>query len=119
VSAELAGNTVLVTSTAQAPLAPGLTRTALAVQGRVAFDYYHVRAGLDVSPFMGLSYGLLGRSSVDREMTGGAGDVTVGVQATYRAVWHLQFAVTAFLGSAGVQPLADRNFAALNIRRSF
>jgi hypothetical protein len=45
--------------------------------------------------------------------------VTLGVQATYRSVWHVEVRATGYIGSAGRQPLADRNFFAFNVRRSF
>jgi hypothetical protein len=74
---------------------------------------------LDLSPFVAAAYGIAGRSSVDAEMVAGTGNVTIGVQATYRNVWHGEVRVTDYIGSAGRQPLADRNFIAFNIRRTF
>jgi Protein of unknown function (DUF1302) len=50
---------------------------------------------------------------------GGTGNVTVGVQATWRTVWHLEVRATDFIGSVTVQPLADRSFFAFNARRTF
>jgi hypothetical protein len=85
----------------------------------ITFDYFHVLPALDVSPFIAASYGIAGRSSVDAEMVGGTGDVTTGVRATYRSVWHVEVRVTDYIGSAGSQPLADRNFFAFNVRRTF
>jgi len=74
---------------------------------------------LDLSPFVAFAYGLAGRSSVDAEMVQGAGNVTIGVQATWRSVWHAEVRLTDYIGSAGQQPLADRSFIAFNVRRSF
>ena len=56
-------------------------------------------------PFVALTYGLWGRSSVDAEMVAGTGEVTLGVQATYRSVWHVEVRITDYIGSAGRQPL--------------
>jgi hypothetical protein len=78
-----------------------------------------VLPALDLSPFVAAAYGMIGRSSVDSEMVEGTGDVTIGVQATYRSVWHAEVGVTDYIGSAGRQPLADRDFLAFNVRRSF
>jgi hypothetical protein len=49
----------------------------------------------------------------------GTGNVTIGVQATWRSVWHAEVRLTDYIGSAGQQPLADRSFIAFNVRRSF
>jgi hypothetical protein len=37
-------------------------------------------------------------------MVGGTGNVTIGVRATWRTVWHLEVRATDFIGSATVQP---------------
>jgi hypothetical protein len=118
-SAELAGNTLLDTTVDRGGRDSATTRSAAAVQAELTFDYFHVLPALDVSPFIAATYGLGGRSSVDEEMVGGAGDVTIGVRATYRNVWHVEVRVTDYIGSPGGQPLADRNFFAFNVRRTF
>jgi hypothetical protein len=118
-SAELAGNTLLDTTVDPGGRNPATTRSAAAVQAQLTFDYFHVLPALDVEPFIGASYGIAGRSSVDAEMVGATGDVTTGVRATYRSVWHVEVRVTDYIGSAGSQPLADRNFFAFNVRRTF
>ena len=89
------------------------------MQGQITFDYFHVLPALDLAPFIAADYGIGGRSSVDGEMVGGTGNVTVGVQATWRTVWHLEVRATDFIGSATVQPMADRSFFAFNVRRTF
>ena len=118
-SAELAGNTLLDTTVDPGGRDPATTRSAAAVQAELTFDYFHVLPALDISPFVAASYGLGGRSSVDAEMVGATGDVTIGVRATYRNVWHVEVRVTDYIGSVGPQPLADRNFFAFNVRRTF
>jgi hypothetical protein len=117
--AELAGNTLLDTTVDPGARNPATTRAAAAVQGRLSLDYFHVLPALDLSPFVAAAYGMIGRSSVDSEMVEGTGDVTIGVQATYRSVWHAEVGVTDYIGSAGRQPLADRDFIAFSVRRSF
>lgn len=118
-SAELAGNSLLEATVDPGGRDPTTTRSAAAVQAALAFDYFHVLPALDVSPFVAASYGLGGRSSVDPEMVGATGNVTTGIRATYRSVWHVEVRVTDYIGSAGAQPLADRNFFAFNVRRTF
>ena len=118
-AAELAGNTVLDAGSGGAPRDPRSTRSAVAIEGQLTLDYFHVLPALNLSPFAAAAYGLAGTSSVDGEMVQGAGDVTLGVQATFRDVWHLDVRATAYIGSVGVQPLADRAFASFNIRRTF
>jgi hypothetical protein len=49
----------------------------------------------------------------------GTGNVTIGIQATYRKVWHAEVRVTGYVGSADRQLLADRSFIAFNVRRGF
>jgi hypothetical protein len=117
--AELAANTLLDTTVDRGGRNPATTRSAAAVQGQITFDYFHVLPALDLAPFIAADYGIGGRSSVDGEMVGGAGNVTVGVQSTWRTVWHLEVRATDFIGSATVQPLADRSFFAFNVRRTF
>ena len=117
--AELAANTVLTTTSGGSGRDPATTRTAAAIQGQLALDYYHVLPALDLSPFVAASYGIAGQSSVDPEMVGGTGNVTIGLRATYRIVWHVEVRLTDYIGSASRQPLADRNFIAFNVRRHF
>jgi hypothetical protein len=117
--AELAANTLLATTVDSLGRNPATTRSAAAVQGELTLDYFHVLPALDLSPFVAVAYGIGGRSSVDAEMVGGTGDVTIGIRATFRSVWHAEVRLTDYIGSAGSQPLADRSFFAFNVRRSF
>jgi Protein of unknown function (DUF1302) len=117
--AELAANTLLDTTVDGGGRDPATTRSAAAVQGQITFDYFHVLPALDLSPFIGADYGIGGRSSVDGEMVGGTGNVTIGIQATWRTVWHLEVRATDYIGSATEQLLADRSFFAFNVRRTF
>jgi Protein of unknown function (DUF1302) len=117
--AELAANTLLDTTVDRRGRDPATTRSAAAVQAQVTFDYFHVLPALDLAPFIAGSYGIGGRSSVDGEMVGGTGNVTAGIQATWRTVWHLDVRATDFIGSATIQPLADRSFFSFNARRTF
>jgi Protein of unknown function (DUF1302) len=117
--AELAANTLLGTTVDSQGRDPTTTRSAAAIEGQLAFDYFHVLPALDLSPFVAATYGIGGRSSVDPEMVGGTGEVTIGVRATFRSVWHVEVRLTDYIGSADSQPLADRSFFAFNVRRTF
>jgi hypothetical protein len=117
--AEVAANTLLDTTVDPGGRNPATTRSAAAIQGKVTFDYFHVLPALDLSPFVAFDYGIGGVSSVDSEMVGATGNVTIGVEATWRTVWHLEVQATDFIGSATIQPLADRNFFSFNAKRTF
>jgi len=118
-AAELAANALLGTTADSRARDPATTRAAAAVEGMLTLDYFHILPALDLSPFVAAAYGIAGRSSVDEEMVAGTGNITIGVQATYRNIWHVEVRVTDYIGSAGRQPLADRSFIAFNVRRSF
>ena len=63
--------------------------------------------------------GLIGKSSVDASQNAGAGFVTVGLNATFRVVWQGGITYTHFIGGAGTQPLADRDFGLMSVTRTF
>jgi hypothetical protein len=117
--AELAANTLLDTTVDRGGRNSSTTRSAAAVQGQITFDYFHVLPALDLAPFIAADYGIGGTSSVDDEMVGGTGNVTVGIRTTWRTVWHLEVRATDYIGSATAQPLVDRDFFAFNVRRTF
>jgi hypothetical protein len=118
-AAEVAANALLGTTADSGGRDPATTRAAAAVQGKLTFDYFHVLPALDLSPFVAAAYGIVGRSSVDPEMVAGTGNITIGIGATFRSVWHVEVRATDYIGSAGIQPLADRSFFAFNVRRTF
>jgi hypothetical protein len=118
-SAELAANDVLEVTQYRADLAPG--RTGFAAAMRAVFEprYFEVLPALDLSVPVGLGYDLVGRSSTDSSLNAGAGDVELGVSATYRAVWQGSITLTHFIGSPNRQPFADRDFISLSLERTF
>jgi hypothetical protein len=61
----------------------------------------------------------VGNSSVDAYQKNGAGDFELGVTGTYRVVWAANIMLSHFLGDARRQPLADRDFISLSVRRAF
>jgi hypothetical protein len=115
VSAEVGANTRLAVTAAPARLDP--SRTRLGGEGRavLTLTYYRVLPALDLSPSLGAGGGLFGRSSLATTPPLGTGDVTLGLGATWRVVWHATLAWTHQIGGA----LQDRDFLALSFRRSF
>ena len=94
--------------------------------------------GLDLGIPVGLGYNLDGRSSA---MVGfgddvyHGGDFNIGVKGTYQTVWKFGLTYMHYFGTAGgwlkknpatnspeesyYQPLADRDYIAFNLERSF
>jgi hypothetical protein len=118
-SAELAANDLLAVTEDQFDLNPARTRFAAAVRAVFEPHYYAVLPGLDLSVPIGLGYDLVGRSSTDASLNAGAGDVELGVSATYRTVWQGSITLTHFIGSPAQQSFADRDFISLSLERAF
>jgi len=114
VQAELDGNQLV------AGLVPaGRTRVAAALRAIITPQYFHVLPGLDMGVPVGGGIGLLGRSAVDATQNAGAGFVSAGVNATFHVDWQASLLFTHFVGGAGAQPLADRDFVTISATRSF
>ncbi len=101
--------------------APPPLRTHFALGARVVFTptYYQVLPGLDLDAPLGGGIGLVGYSSIDQTQNAGAGFVSAELRATFHVVWIGSFSFTHFIGGAGAQPLADRDFAVFSVTRSF
>jgi hypothetical protein len=67
----------------------------------------------------GLEYTFLGRSSIDTSQNNGTGFMSIGLSATYRTVWQTALSFTHFIGGAGQQKLADRDFVIVAATRTF
>jgi hypothetical protein len=94
-------------------------RFALAFRGVFEPQYFQIFPGLDLTVPIGFGYGLIGRSSTDASQNAGAGDVEMGVSATYRTVWQAGVTYTRFVGSPARQPFADRDYIVCSIQRTF
>ncbi len=116
---EIAADGRLSTQLSPGALAPGRSRYSLAARAAFTPAYYQMLPGLDLRFPVGGGIGIAGRSSIDPSRAAGAGDVEAGVAATYRAVWDAQLLVTHFIGGAGAQALADRDFVSVSLARSF
>jgi len=117
-SAEIAGNVVVDASRDAASIsAAGSSTMAFEVQFEP--HYFHVLPAFDLSPSATFAYGVFGQSDIDTEMQQGSGSVTLGLNLDYRAVWHARLQFTHFVGAPSMQALADRDFAAISLMRSF
>ncbi len=118
-SAELAANDRLNVTRSPNLLATG--RNSFAAAFRAVFEphYYQVLPQVDLSVPIGLGYDLIGRSSVDSSTNDGAGDLELGVSATYRTVWEGSLNFTHYFGPADRQPFGDRDFISISIQRTF
>ncbi len=117
--AEIAANDLLGVTGGHPFVLAGRTHFAASLRAVFTPSYFQVLPGLDLDVPVGLGYTPIGRSSIDSTENAGAGDVTIGVSATYRAVWQIAASFTHFIGGATPQPLADRDFVTISAARSF
>jgi hypothetical protein len=95
---------------------------ALGFRGIWEPAYYQVFPSLDLTVPFGFGYNFSGKSPVDPAFNGGAdkgGDASVGITATYKAVWKAGITYTNYFGSPRWQTAADRDFVSFNINRTF
>ncbi len=116
---EAAATELLCVQTSPGDRLPGTTGFALAMQAVLTPTWYNVRRDLNLSLLAGFRLGVAGKSSVDAGQDAGTGNITLGVSATYRAVWQIGLSYTRYVGSPDLQPLADRDFAMLSLGRTF
>ena len=90
------------------------------MSGRALFQprFFRLLPNLDLALPIGLGYQIAGRNRGYGERQG-AGDVEIGISATYLSLWKATLSFTGFLGGPASQPLADRNFVGLSIERTF
>ena len=117
--AEAAATDLLAVESGPANRLPGTTRFALALQAVFTPTYYHLARDLVLTVPIGFEIGLAGRSSVDPGRDAGTGTVSLGVAATYRTVWRADLSFTHYVGGPALQPLADRDFVAASLQRTF
>lgn len=118
-SAEVAANDRLRTTSGAEALAPGRDRFATAFRAVLEPHYFRVLPGLDLSVPIGVGVGIIGNSSVDDTQNAGAGEIDIGITASYRAVWTSRLLFSHFVGRPERQPFADRDFVVLEIERTF
>jgi hypothetical protein len=88
---------------------------------RLLFEprYFRVLPNLDLSLPIGFGYNLSGYSLSYRVQNEGAGDLFIGVSATYRSVWKAGISLTHYMGSPTRQWLTDRDYLAVTLARTF
>lgn len=95
----------------------------VAVALRISFEptYFEVLPHLNLTPRLSLGFGLTGMLGEDpyQSQGEGAGDLTVGLAATYRVVWTGSIGVTHYIGDPSVQSLADRDYLRISLQRTF
>jgi hypothetical protein len=116
---EVAANDRLEITKNPAALDPYADRFAMAFHANFTPQYFQVFPGLDVGVPVGLGYGLVGNSSVDDAQRAQTGNVEIGLSATYQTVWEGSLSFTHFIGSPVRQRLADRDFLAFTVQRTF
>ncbi len=116
---EIAANDLLEVTDGRAFVLTGRTHFAASLRSVFTPSYFQVLPGLDISVPLGVGYTPIGRSSLESSQNAGSGNLTAGVSAIYRTVWQAALSYTQYVGGAGQQPLADRNFALISVTRSF
>ena len=121
VSADIAANWRIDVTRNPIALDRTVKRLAAAFQTRFEPTYFEVLPHLDLTLKLGVGYDFVGNLSPDpyRGQTEGAGEVDVGITATYFAVWSGTISMTHFMGSPYTQTLADRDFISLSVQRTF
>lgn len=136
---ELAWNRALSVNDPEHHLDGLRTRDATALQVIFSPTYRQILAGLDLNVPLGLRYVVDGNSSVTGLGWGAehSGTATLGLDGTYQGVWQLSLSYNKYIGKAepfvnykplltGGTPvyssgntLADRDYIALSLRRTF
>jgi len=117
--AEIAANDLIAVTGGRPYVLAGRTHFAASARAVFTPTWFQVLPGLDLGLPVGLGYTPLGRSSLDTTENAGTGDATIGVSATYRAVWQAAASFTHFIGGPTDQRLADRDFVTISLARSF
>ncbi len=118
-SVEVAADYLLGATENKIALNPSRDPFNMRVRSLFESHLFEVGPDLAVSFPIGVSYNLTGRSDTNYSLNEGAGDVELGVSATYQTVWRAEITLTSYLGSPSSQPLADRDFIAFSIERAF
>lgn len=119
ISSEIAATHRLNMNRNAAVLDTSRSRSAAIASAVFEPRYYAVLPGLDLSLPASVAYGFAGRSSVDGSQTKGTGSASLGMSATYRAVWPGSLSVTHFIGGPSKQPFTDRDFLSFSVQRTF
>ena len=116
---ELAASDLLGISRNRSAFDPTRGNFALSIEAAFEPRYFEVLPNLDIGVPIGVEYGLAGDSGINPRQSANAGDIEMGLEATFRTVWEARFSYTHFLGSPAQQSLADRDFVSLSVQRTF
>ena len=116
-SLELAASDLMTVTGGRANLSSGHDGVAGSIRGLIQPHYFEVLPNVDVSLLAGIGLNF-GGSSTDYTVNSGAGDLELGLSATYLSVWKMDLTFHAFVGSPQYQPLADRGFLLLGLERA-
>ncbi|AIO34068.1 hypothetical protein DM39_1987 [Burkholderia cenocepacia] len=99
-------------------------RTTFGMRGTLKLDYFQVAPGLDLSVPIGVGWTVVGRSPLPAGFNtygygNAAGDVTIGLQATYRQTLKAGISLTTYFGPASSNSYRDRTFVVATISDSF
>lgn len=134
---EIAWNRVMSTDDPDQELDAGSSRDATALQLVYTPSYRQALPGLDLSVPIGLRYTLDGRSSITNWDAEDSGTFTLGLEGNYLGEWRFGANYTHYIGDAvpfvdfsplligesehfsDGNPLADRDYISLTLRRTF
>ncbi|HEY9081289.1 DUF1302 domain-containing protein [Magnetovibrio sp.] len=135
---EYAFNRTLDVTRNQSALDTNTTHNASSLRVLFSPAYFQVLPGLDIEVPMGVGYNFGGRSSAVANFNGGSsdsGDFRLGLKGTYQSDWEFGINYIGYFGRTGTylealsttqgaqlsfdQPLKDRDFVTLNIKRAF
>ena len=120
---EAAGDNLLGFTKNRENFNPASRHMALGIRGIGSLTYYQVFPGLDLTPNIGLGWNFMGNApdtlgfnntGIDR-----GGDITVGASFLYLAKWSGGISYTRYIAPPNRDPYADRDFAGINIERTF
>lgn len=133
--AEIAWNRVLKVTKNAAAVDPNATRDGVALRFMLEPTYRSVVPGVDLSVPIGVGWAPRGSrplamTNPNMWVADGGGDVSVGLNGSFRDVWRFSFALTHYFGRAAAfndaanayswqQSLRDRDFVAASLRYSF
>ena len=129
--AEVAWNRVLTKNDPNNEIDKGRTRDASILQLVYTPTYRQVFDGVDIGVPLGLRYSLAGLSSITAWGAEGTGSATIGIEGNVRNTWQFGVNYTRYIGDSipfndyskgqfgNGNPLADRDFISMNLRRTF
>lgn len=135
IAAELAWNRVLSVTANENALDPNGTREGIAIRALFEPMYRQVLPGVDISVPIGIGYAPKGSRPLavtpNSWLPDGGGDISLGLNATYRDAWRFGINYTHYFGTAKTfnvgpqsnfgwgQTFKDRDFVSVSARYSF